>query len=81
MDNNLNSLSDNSNLNLGIFALTDNDIGDYSPQISDRNIVWSSYDGNDDEIYLYNYNKATVTQLTNNDFYDSSPQIAGNSVV
>ena len=27
--------------------LTDNNVGDYNPQISDKNVVWSSDDGDD----------------------------------
>ncbi len=71
MDNNL------TNVNF----LTDNNVSDYSPQISEKNVVWTSYDGNDEEIYLYDHDNASVTQLTDNDIYDSNPQIWGNNVV
>ena len=61
--------------------LTDNNVSDYSPQISQRNVVWTGYDGNDDEIYVYDYDDGTVTQLTDNNTYDTSPQISGDGVV
>lgn len=66
---------------MAVFPLTNNNFSDYNPQISGKNVVWSGYDGNDQEIYLYNYNSRSVIQLTDNDIYESSPQISGNNVV
>ncbi|MEM9271340.1 MAG: carbohydrate-binding protein [Cyanobacteria bacterium P01_F01_bin.143] len=66
---------------MAIFSLTDNNFSDYNPEISGNNVVWAGYDGNDNEIYLYNYNDGFVVQLTDNDTDDNSPQIFGNQVV
>ncbi|MGI0482621.1 hypothetical protein ACN4EE_17780 [Geminocystis sp. CENA526] len=59
--------------------LSSNTFNVQSPQISGSNVVWYGFDGNDNEIYLYNGN--TTTQLTNNDTQDSDPQISGNNIV
>ncbi len=61
--------------------LTHNNVGDYNPQIDEQNIVWTSYDGNDDEIYFYDHDQGTITQLTDNDTYENNAQISGNNVV
>ncbi|MGB5709556.1 MAG: carbohydrate-binding protein [Waterburya sp.] len=61
--------------------LTHNNVGDYNPEIDNKNVVWTSYDGNDDEIYLYDHDNASVTKLTDNDTYESNAQISGNNVV
>ena len=61
--------------------LTNNNTSDRSPRISGKNIAWIGNDGNDDQIYLYDYDNASVTQLSENDGYVSNPQIEGNSVV
>ena len=61
--------------------LTHNNVGDYNPQIDEQNVVWTSYDGNDDEIYFYDHDQGTITQLTDNDTYESNAQISGNNVV
>ena len=61
--------------------LTNNNVSDYNPQISGKNIAWVGNDGNDDEIFLYDHDNASVIQLTDNDTYDSSPQIVDNNVV
>ena len=61
--------------------LTNNNTSDRSSQISGKNIVWIGNDGNDDEIYLYDYDNATVTRLTDNDVYDTNPTIDGNKAV
>ena len=61
--------------------LTNNNVSDYNPQISGKNVVWVSNDGNDSEIYLYNHDEGSVTQLTDNDTYDNSPHIDGDNVV
>ena len=69
--------TDTNNLNF----LTNNNVSDYNSQISGKNIAWVGNDGNDDEIFLYDHDRASVIQLTDNDTYDSNPQIEGNSVV
>jgi beta propeller repeat protein len=73
--------SNNEENKFEVFQLTNNDTGDYSPQISDNKVVWEGYDSNDSEIYLYNYDNGTVVQLTDNDTSDYSPQISGDKVV
>ncbi len=62
-----------------VTQLTDNGYQDYEPQVSGSRVVWSGYDGNDHEIFLYD--GTTVTQLTDNDYYDWHPQVSGSSVV
>ena len=62
--------------------LTNNNYDDLSPQISENNVVWQGYDGNDNEIYFYNASiGGTPIKLTNNNNNDLSPQISGNNVV
>ncbi|BAU63068.1 hypothetical protein STA3757_04230 [Stanieria sp. NIES-3757] len=73
--------SDTEENKIAVFPLTNNNTGDYNPQISDNKVVWESNDSNDSEIYLYNYDNGTVVQLTDNDIYESSPQISGNNIV
>lgn len=62
-----------------INQITDNNIIDTDPQISEGNIVWSANDGNDDEIFLYDGN--SITQLTDNEVFESFPQISGDNLV
>ena len=66
---------------MAIFPLTNNNFDDYGPEISGNNVVWYGFDGNDYEIYLYDYNRRSIAQLTDNDIYEYSPQISGNNVV
>ena len=61
--------------------LTNNNTSDRSSQISGKNVVWIGNDGNDDEIFLYNHDDASVTQITDNNTYDNNSQIDGNSLV
>jgi len=52
------------------------------PRISGNHVVWSSDDGNDNEIYLYDIATATTTQLTSTDDYDElKPRVSGDKVV
>ena len=66
----------NINLN-NVNFLTHNNVQDFIPQISDQNVVWRG----DNEIYLYDHNNASVTQITDNDNYENQIQISGNNVV
>ena len=50
-------------------------------KISGNNITWSAFDGNDEEIYVYNIPSQTTVQLTDNNFSDSYPQVEGNRLV
>ena len=43
------------------------------PQINNGNVVWSSYDGSDYEVFLYD--GANITQLTNNTVGDFRPTL------
>jgi hypothetical protein len=49
------------------------------PQIDGQYVVWQGYDGNDDEIFLWDGYK--VTQLTDNAVGDTAPKIDGNHIV
>jgi hypothetical protein len=50
-----------------------------SPKVAGNNVVWSAYDGQDYEIYLYN--KTTgITQITNDTVDDLDVQIGSNLV-
>ena len=53
----------------------DFDYGVYQPQIHDGKIVWQSYDGNDYEIFLYDSNTGTTTQIKDNDYDERVPLI------
>ncbi|ELS03461.1 Calx-beta domain-containing protein [Xenococcus sp. PCC 7305] len=66
---------------INIVQLTNNNYDDYFDdlQISGNNVVWSAFDGNDREIFLYDGNN--TLQLTNNYTDDYGPQISGNKVV
>ena len=59
--------------------LTSNSFNDYNVQVSGDNVVWRGWDGNDDEIFLYD--GVTTTQLTNNGVEDWGLQISGNNIV
>ena len=74
-----NLLPDEEESEIKNFLLTDNELSDYDPQISNNNVVWSVYDGNDSEIYLYD--GSSIIQRTDNETYDSNPQISGNNIV
>jgi hypothetical protein len=47
--------------------------------ISGSNVVWSEFDGNDNEIFLFNGSQ--TIQLTNNNVDDLDPQISSSNVV
>ncbi len=56
----------------------DNEQYFYEPRISGGNVVWCTWDGNDDEIFFWN--GTTITQVTNNNYDDFRPRISGNNV-
>jgi hypothetical protein len=57
--------------------LTNNNTQDSFPNINNNGyVVWAGYDGNDDEIFLYNSSK--TIQLTDNDYKDIFPDINDN---
>jgi subtilisin family serine protease len=62
-----------------VTPLTNNEVGDYNPDVSGNQVVWSGYDGVDDEIYLYDDNQ--VVQLTDNQTYEYNVQISDGNVV
>jgi len=41
-------------------------------------VVWTQYDGNDQEVFLYQSATQTVTQISSNNVEDSSPKISDN---
>ena len=55
-------------------------ISNYSPQVSNGQVVWNGWDGNDYEIYLYN-GHLPCGQLTNNNANDYFPKIDNGQVV
>jgi len=62
--------------NYNITQLTDNTYKDSSPQTNSRgDVVWSGYDGSDNEIFLYVAPSGITTKITNNSYDDLSPQI------
>ena len=71
-----------SPVNAETIQLTDNDYGDYDPQINNAgNVVWYGHEGvNDWKVFIYD--GTTTTQLTDNNYMDWNPQIndAGNIV-
>ena len=62
-----------------ITQLTDNNVEENNPQISENNVVWSANDGNDEEIFLYDGD--TTTQITDNEVFDSEPQVSGSNLI
>ncbi len=61
-----------------IFQLTDNQYNDGMPQIHNGQVTWYGYDGNDDEIFLFD--GSSVIQLTDNEYEDTNPQIHNGQV-
>jgi len=62
-----------------ITRITDNEYRDYKPQINDNNdVVWMGYDGNDYEIYMYEWLIDWVWQITDNSYDDYNPMINNN---
>ena len=61
-----------------ITQLTDNNVDDITAQTSKGNAVWSSSDGNDNEIYFYDGD--STRRLTYNDAFDNIPQISGDNI-
>ena len=61
-------------------AVTNNgdNLTDNNARIWGSQVVWTGFDGNDNEIYLYDGTQ--VIQLTDNDFEDSNPQIHDGNV-
>jgi PKD repeat protein len=63
-----------------VIQLTDNTGNDYSPQVNANGyIVWSGYDGPDEEIFLYD--GSSIAPLTDNAYDDNNPQINTNGSV
>ncbi len=62
-----------------VTRLTDNEHRDYEPQINDNNdVVWMGYDGNDYEIFMYEWLIDWVWQITDNSYDDYYPMINNN---
>lgn len=67
--------------NAGIAELASNTTLSGKPQISGSNVVWTAFDGQDDEIFFYNGNTHQIRQLSDNTISDANPQISGANVV
>jgi len=62
-----------------VIRITDNEFRDYEPQINDNNdVVWQGFDGNDYEIYMYDWLLDWIWQITDNSYDDLYPQINNN---
>ncbi len=62
-----------------IIQLTDNTYRDREPQLNDNNdVVWMGFDGNDYEIYMYEWLIDWVWQITDNSYDDVNPKINNN---
>jgi Tol biopolymer transport system component len=65
-----------------VLRLTDNEFRDYEPQINGNNdVVWHGNDGNDYEIYMYEWLLDQVRQITDNSYDDFYPKINNNGDV
>lgn len=51
-----------------------------SPRLSGSKLVYQSWDGNDNEIFLLDLASGELTQITDNTFDDSDPDIDGDTV-
>ena len=58
--------------------MTDNDLNDYEPDISDGWVVWYASDGQDGEIYLWD--GESVQKLTDDTNNDQRPRTDGRYV-
>jgi len=57
-------------------------VGMYDIASMDGNlIVYSGYDGNDWEIFIYEIDSGVTKQLTNNDYSDKEPRVRGQRIV
>ena len=50
------------------------------PQVSDELVVWSAYDGDNDEIYAYDISSGLTDKLTNDGYDNQHPQVSGEHV-
>lgn len=65
----------------GEVRLTNNTVADTRPSTDGHHVVWSQWDGLDDgEIFLYDINAGTTTQLTNDLDEDFAPVVSGRRV-
>jgi hypothetical protein len=55
--------------------------GAHNPSMDNGRVVWEYFDGNDNEIVVYELASGATTQLTNNSFDDNVPRVTGNEVV
>ena len=62
-----------------IQPVTDNDLNDRFPNVSDGYIVWQGFDGNDWEIYIKS--ASGIEQITDNDVDDRYPVVSDNGYV
>ncbi|MCU0565847.1 MAG: hypothetical protein MUF49_04550 [Oculatellaceae cyanobacterium Prado106] len=53
----------------------------FEPKISNSNVVWNAFDGQDYELFFFNAATGNTTRLTDNSVDDLSPQISGSNIV
>lgn len=59
--------------------LTFNEYDDVSPDVFGDRVVWSGYDGSDNEVYTWTPGGGT-DQVTNNGYDDCDPQVSGHRI-
>ena len=64
-----------------VTQITNNNTDDYVPMIHGNYVVWIEYDGNDQEIFLYDIATGITSQITNNDITDGAGDIYGDKIV
>jgi beta propeller repeat protein len=61
--------------------ITNNDYPDSAPVLDDGKLVWLGFDGNDSEVFLYDFASETTTQVTDNTRSERLPQIDAGQIV
>ena len=62
-----------------VTQLTSNDYDDYDVVLDDTLVVWTSFDGSDNEIYYWD--GTNVEQLTDNSVDDNSPHVRDGNII
>ncbi len=62
-----------------VTRLTNNDLRDFTSDISGTNVVWSTGVLDESEIFVYDGKR--ITQLTNNPYEDNRPLVSGDNIV
>lgn len=61
--------------------LTNNTVEDTEYDVDSGNVVWTQFDGNDYEVYLYKSSDGTTSQITDNTISETYLKIDGNYLV